>query len=130
MSFGFVGTSRTTAFLVLLNGLMISAVDHVLCPTEFQPYPIGASSCVTSPIFVTTATGCVTDVVVKTSIYPVPGSQQILVDKVPDGAALILQGLPPETDQYSSQDSSNYMVGYNATFHWIPQLRHAGRKVH
>lgn len=97
-----------------------------LCPLEFKPYPIGSPSCVDRPIRVTSAAGCRTEITVLASIYPVPSVQQIIIPELPTGATLRLKGLLPESQQYSTQDLSSYMVGYNATFDWTPQLKHAG----
>ena len=103
--------------------------DTSVCPIAFETYPIGASSCVNNPIYVTSAPGCQTDITVRASIYPFPSLQQILVDSLPTGASLILQGLEPESQQFSSDDLSDYVVGYNATFQWVPQLVHAGSNI-
>jgi hypothetical protein len=116
---------RLTNFLLALQ-LVNAQSQTYLCPLEFRPYPEGAPSCVEHPIQVTSAPGCRTEITVRASIYPVPSVQQIIIPQLPPGASLRLQGLVPESKQYSSQDLSSYMVGYNATFDWTPQLEHAG----
>ena len=116
--------------LLVLAACLVSADTNYLCPLAFETYSTGSSSCVDYPIQVTSAAGCKTDITVKASIYPIPSVQQIVVQNLPLGANLILEALPPESQQFSSQDLINYMVGYNATFEWTPQLMHAGRKYH
>jgi hypothetical protein len=115
------------AILLILAASLASAQDDTyLCPLAFQTYVPGATSCVDFPIQVTTAAGCKTDVTVKASIYPIPSVQQVVIPSLPAGANLKLQPLEPQSRQYSTQDLTNYMVGYNATFEWTPQLVHAG----
>jgi hypothetical protein len=119
---GLLGTKWLLLTLHLVNG----QPRTYLCPLAFQPYPVGSPSCVDQPIRVISAPGCRTEITVRASIYPVPSVQQIIIPQLPPGASLRLKALIPESEQYATQDLSSYMVGYNATFDWTPQLEHAG----
>ncbi len=117
----------TKLLLLLALQLVNGQPKTYLCPLAFQPYPLDSPSCVDQPIRVVSAAGCRTQITVRASIYPVPSVQQIIIPALPPGATLRLEGLIPESQQYSTQDLSSYMVGYNATFDWTPQLEHAGK---